>query len=143
MSKSNLFVALQFGCLIYFFLSGGVLVRNPYILIFQAIGMALIIWSVFMTNPFNWSIFPAPKSRGTLIVSGPFSVIRHPMYSGLLVVCFCLVLERWTMDSLIVFVLFTVNIIYKLSYEEKLLIERYPEYIAYQKRTKKLVPFIY
>jgi len=36
-----------------------------------------------------------------------------------------------------------IFLIYKIGFEERMLVKRYPEYKAYQSGTKKLIPFIY
>jgi protein-S-isoprenylcysteine O-methyltransferase Ste14 len=86
---------------------------------------------------------PKPAERGELIERGPYGVVRHPVYSGGLLVAagISLALSPW---SLVVSAILAVVWALKASVEERFLIERYPAYAEYCARTRyRLVPFLY
>jgi protein-S-isoprenylcysteine O-methyltransferase Ste14 len=141
--KSLLFVSIQFVCLGYFVFSGSFLRINSPLIIIQLIGFIILGWAVIMMNPSQWTIFSEPKKLGNLIISGPFRWIRHPMYSGLLLISFSIILHRQTIIDFAVLAVFVLNLILKLAHEEALLSERFSEYKQYKKSTSRIFPWIY
>jgi protein-S-isoprenylcysteine O-methyltransferase Ste14 len=86
---------------------------------------------------------PYPKEGGRLLQTGPYALVRHPMYGGGLVLALGWAL--WTRSWLALgygFILF-VFLDLKSRREERWLIERFPEYADYRRRVRKLVPFVY
>ena len=81
--------------------------------------------------------------RPDLVVRGPYRVFRHPMYSGLLLVGCGLVLNHvvaWRWGTLIILVA-VLDI--KARLEERELMQTFPDYQQYSRRTWRLVPPIY
>jgi protein-S-isoprenylcysteine O-methyltransferase Ste14 len=93
----------------------------------------------------NWSPVLEIRREHTLITSGPYRYVRHPMYADMLLwlVSFALVTANWFYALTIaagLSILFGVRI----PDEERLMIERFGEqYRAYMKRTKRLIPYIF
>ena len=80
-----------------------------------------------------------------LKTDGVFSKVRHPSYSGglLTFLGLGLTLGNW-ISLLIVFLPVLGAFLYRINIEEKTLMDNFKEeYIDYQKKTKKLIPFIY
>ncbi len=75
--------------------------------------------------------------------SGPFAIVRHPIYSGLILgsAGFALMVSGW-LTWVYAGALFLVLDV-KSRREERWLAERFPDYPAYQRRVRKLLPFIY
>lgn len=86
---------------------------------------------------------PYPKKGAKLIESGPFALVRHPIYSGGLVLClgWALYVQSWLTLGYVIALLVILDV--KARREEKWLVERFPAYIIYQQRVRKLIPFIY
>ena len=86
---------------------------------------------------------PYPKDGATLIEKGPFALVRHPMYSGGLVLAFgwALFVRSWLTVgyALALFVFLDL----KSRREERWLTERFPTYRGYQERVRRLIPFVY
>jgi hypothetical protein len=86
---------------------------------------------------------PFPKEKATLVESGAYRYVRHPIYSGILVGSLGWGLLTNSLLALLftlaLFLLFDV----KSRREEQWLTEKYANYTAYQARVRKLIPLIY
>jgi protein-S-isoprenylcysteine O-methyltransferase Ste14 len=91
----------------------------------------------------NLSPLPHPKAHATLVQSGPYRLVRHPMYAGGIVLAYgwAFAVQGW-----LTFVYASVLLVFfdlKSAHEEEWLLARFPEYADYQRRVRKLIPFIY
>jgi protein-S-isoprenylcysteine O-methyltransferase Ste14 len=91
----------------------------------------------------NLSPFPKPKEKGTLVESGIFSVVRHPIYSGLSLATFGWSLFWNSIAALVVAFLLLAFFDIKARREERWLEEKFPGYAPYKSRVRKLIPFVY
>jgi protein-S-isoprenylcysteine O-methyltransferase Ste14 len=91
----------------------------------------------------NLTAVPYPKDDATLVDTGPYQLVRHPIYSGLVFVAlgWGLWVHGWPTIgyAVLLFVFFDI----KSRREEQWLTEKFPGYAAYQKRVRKLIPFVY
>ena len=89
------------------------------------------------------SPFPRPIAGAPLIESGAYRLIRHPIYSGLVLAAIGWGLVTGSILAIgatgLLFLLFAA----KSRLEEIWLVAIHPEYRAYQRRTKRLIPWIY
>jgi protein-S-isoprenylcysteine O-methyltransferase Ste14 len=91
----------------------------------------------------GFTTFPAPAERGALVLTGPYAVVRHPVYSGaiLFLAGIALALSPWVLAGVA-----AISVLWglKARVEERLLLARYPDYAAYCGRTRfRLVPYVY
>ena len=97
---------------------------------------------IFKLGP-NLTPVPFPKPEATLVETGPYGFVRHPMYSGAVMIAlgWALWVHGWLTIgyAIALFLLFDV----KSRREEKWLIERFSGYESYQRRVRKLIPYIY
>ena len=108
-----------------------------------AIGFVIALWSRFLLGT-NWSISVQEKKNHKLIIKGPYTFVRHPIYTGLLLMftgnAIIVGDYRGIIAVLIVFVSFWA----KLKKEEKLLKEVFGnQYLEYMRKTKRLVPWLF
>jgi protein-S-isoprenylcysteine O-methyltransferase Ste14 len=77
-----------------------------------------------------------------LITSGPFNWIRHPAYTGMIIMYAAIVLGLGTwLGALLMFVIILVPTLYRIRVEEQVLLETFGEdYRAYSRRTWMLLP---
>jgi protein-S-isoprenylcysteine O-methyltransferase Ste14 len=86
---------------------------------------------------------PSPVRDGRLIDTGLYGVVRHPIYSGVLLLIAGSVLRVPSLAGLLVVVASAVFFDRKSAYEEALLARAYAEYDTYRRRVRaKLVPGI-
>ena len=141
--KSLTLVAIQFACLIAIALSGPIIARQPLWLALEIAAIALGGWALLSMRGGPFNIVPDPKVTGELVQHGPYRLIRHPMYSALLLLTLALVCDTPSIFRWLLWVALLVNFVVKLSYEEQLLAAHYASYRAYQAVTKRLIPFVY
>jgi protein-S-isoprenylcysteine O-methyltransferase Ste14 len=86
---------------------------------------------------------PYPKDSSELIQTGPFALVRHPMYSGGLALGlgWALYVQGWL--TLVYVAAMFVFLDLKSRREERWLAEKFPAYPKYQQRVRKLIPFVY
>lgn len=141
--KSLAFVIIQFACLGLIALTGPLLARNPLWLVLEGVGVALGLWAVWTMRQGRFNVTPDVPDDGRLIVSGPYRVIRHPMYAALLLVTLALVFDAPSVLRWGVWLALLVDLVLKLTYEEQLLAARFPDYATYQRATRRLVPLVF
>jgi len=83
---------------------------------------------------------PEPSKRGQLITTGLYSIVRHPIYTGLLLVVFGITLRSRNILILLLAIAFSIFLHFKANWEEQRLEAVYSEYSAYKKTTGKLFP---
>lgn len=88
------------------------------------------------------SPFPAPLKKGTLLTTGIYKYVRHPIYTSILMVLTGHLLTSPQTGRMIVTGLLAVLFFFKSRYEEKLLMANYPDYQDYKKRTGRFFPGI-
>ncbi len=111
-------------------------------LVLFAAGLGLAVWARVHIGR-NWGAPMTQKDEPELVTSGPYHLVRHPIYSGILAAGVgTAVALSWTW--LIAVVLAGVYFLYSATVEERYLSEQLPDtYPAYKRRTKMLLPFIF
>lgn len=91
----------------------------------------------------NWSLSVQKKEDHQLIQSGIYKMVRHPIYTGLLLLFIGNAIIVGDYRAIIAVVIVFVSLWLKLKKEEKLLIEIFgTKYTEYKKLTKALIPYL-
>ena len=107
-----------------------------------ACGLGLCLWARAVLGR-NWSGTVTLKEEHELIVRGPYRLVRHPIYTGLLAMIMAIVFQQGHVVEIIGLVLVFVSLWIKLSEEEQVMLKQFPDqYAAYQKRVKRIIPFL-
>jgi protein-S-isoprenylcysteine O-methyltransferase Ste14 len=107
-----------------------------------ALGLVVAIWSR-RTLAGNWSSTVTFKQGHELVQTGPYRFVRHPIYTGILLMCLGTALVVGQLQSWLGLPLLCAGFWIKLKQEESLLTRHFPNaYAAYRTRTKALVPFL-
>ncbi|MFM1778902.1 MAG: hypothetical protein RIS51_47 [Actinomycetota bacterium] len=104
-------------------------------------GLAIVGISFFGLGR-TLTVSPVPKQDGKLITSGLYSKVRHPIYSGLLLLALGVVLDAGYWPQLVLAIFLFVVLNAKASFEEELLRAKYPEYKQYAIHTPRFIPRI-
>jgi len=101
------------------------------------------LWAVKTMKIGQFNIVPDPKHNTTLVTSGPYQYVRHPMYLSILLFFLPPTLFQTSFSVWLTYGLLALTLVIKLHYEERLLRQALSDYTHYQTRSKKLIPFIY
>ena len=105
-----------------------------------ALGIGLAIWARFYLGS-NWSGAVSVKVGHELIRSGPYTWVRHPIYSGLLLALIGTALEQDRVMALTAVALFWLGFWIKSRMEEQFMRKTFGEqYVEYRKSTGALIP---
>jgi protein-S-isoprenylcysteine O-methyltransferase Ste14 len=140
---SRILVIMQLTCLAALFFTGPVLARKPIFISIEILSILILSWSVSVMSFSKLNVFPDVRKGAILISQGPYKLIRHPMYLAVILFSLSVVLEFLNPLRLLILLVLVITLIYKIEFEEKLLIKNFNKYPDYRKTTKKLIPFIY
>lgn len=106
-----------------------------------ATGLAFAVWARIRIGR-NWGTPMSQKADPELVTSGPYRLVRHPIYTGILLAgAGTAVALSWT--GLIVVALAGGYFGYSAIVEERNLIGQFPDsYPAYRRSTKLMLPFV-
>lgn len=90
----------------------------------------------------NFRVFAAPRRSGTLVTTGIYSRVRHPMYTAVIVMFSGYIIYFGSLISLPLWLAFSTLYVIKAVKEERIITDRFPEYEEYRKRTGRFLPFL-
>jgi protein-S-isoprenylcysteine O-methyltransferase Ste14 len=91
----------------------------------------------------NLTPLPHPKDEATLVQTGAYRVVRHPIYGGIILMGYgwSLLAQSWAILAYATLIFIFLDL--KSRREERWLREKFPGYLGYSKRVRKLIPFLY
>jgi protein-S-isoprenylcysteine O-methyltransferase Ste14 len=143
-------IAIQLAALIGFGVALSLRYQNigivaPWIqilaIVLLILGTLLREWSVFLLGRFFSRTVQIERGH-RLITEGPYRWIRHPAYTGMLIMDAAIVLSLGTWaGALFMFVILLAALLYRIRVEEHALLEAFgDDYRAYMSRTGRLLP---
>lgn len=136
-------VILQFTMLGLLIFTGPIVPGKWWALLLMVMGGFTGLWAIWTIRLGNLSIMPYVKEGGKMVAKGPYQFIRHPMYTGLILIAWALVGGYYTPTRLIFAIVLTLALVIKLHLEETYLKKAFQPYSEYTRQTKKLIPFIW
>ena len=124
------------------FLSRSELTKPGVFLLADLIIVLGMILSIYSLSSLGRSFSIIPQAR-KLVQSGPYRLVRHPLYLGELIGLFGIVLAGLTIPKIAVFLLIVTCQVYRAFQEEKLLADVFPEYKEYCLRTARFIPGVF
>jgi protein-S-isoprenylcysteine O-methyltransferase Ste14 len=103
----------------------------------------LIVFLVFRENTFTSSVIEVTVEQ-RVVETGPYAVVRHPMYAGGLVLVAGIPLALRSVVGLLTFPPFVAMIVWRLLDEERFLLHHLSGYAAYRERSQyRLIPRVW
>jgi protein-S-isoprenylcysteine O-methyltransferase Ste14 len=103
------------------------------------VGMVVALYSLSSLGR-SFSIIPQAR---TLVRTGPYRFVRHPVYLGELIATLGVVVARPSVATWSIFWLIAALLLYRALQEEKLLASSFPEYDFYSRRVARFIPGIF
>lgn len=101
-----------------------------------------MIWAIYSLGYLGNRFSIVPEVRG-LVMTGPYRLVRHPIYLGEITAGLGLVLPTILTVHLAIFAIFLGAQLLRTYYEERVLRRVFPEYDAYSRKTRRLIPFVF
>jgi protein-S-isoprenylcysteine O-methyltransferase Ste14 len=110
-------------------------------LVIFVLGLALAVWARIYLGR-NWGTPMSEKADPGLVTTGPYSAVRHPIYSGIILAMVGTTVAV-SLYWLIAVVLLGAYFLYSAAMEERHMAKVFPDaYPLYKQSTKMLIPFI-
>lgn len=143
-----IFVGIQLVILVLYVFTPKMGIFSPSKLITIAGAFLIIIGLLvgimaFMQLNTNLTPFPTPKVTAILLQTGVYSIVRHPIYSGLIYVMFGYSILNGDIGKLALSLAILILFYFKSIYEETLLTKFFPEYKKYKENTGRFFPNIF
>jgi protein-S-isoprenylcysteine O-methyltransferase Ste14 len=106
-----------------------------------AMGLGFAGWARWHIGR-NWSGWVTLKDDHALVCTGPYRVVRHPIYTGLLLALAGTALGIGEWRGVLAFAFAALGFVLKLRIEEARMRETFPEYERYRRRVAALIPFV-
>ena len=143
MQKGRMLVFLQFGLIIILAMypdSATVDSRTNILgTVVIAVGLVLL-FAGFRGLGRSLTANPVPNQDGVLVTTGVYGIVRHPIYLGLLIITFGLVISSGVWAQIVVWLALAVLLVYKMRWEEVLLTAKYKGYAEYMNKVPAIIP---
>ena len=117
--------------------------RGYVALVITAVGLLFAIWARFTIGR-NWSGMVTLTEGHELIRKGPYSIVRHPIYTGLMLATLGTAIAYGGAAGFLGFACVAGSWAYKSRVEEKLMVEQFgEEYEKYRREVKALIPLVW
>jgi len=115
---------------------------QPIAIALQALAVVLLIWAriTFGLRSFHPAANP---TEGGLVRTGPYRYVRHPIYTAACLFGWAGILVHLSLASVSWGVLLFLGALVRMLSEERLVKQRYPEYVEYSKVTNRRIPHVF
>jgi protein-S-isoprenylcysteine O-methyltransferase Ste14 len=122
-------------------LSDSLLGHGPLTIGLQVAAILLMLWArvTYGRRSFHYAANP---TAGGLVTTGPYRFIRHPIYAAILLLVWTGIAANWSLRAAALGLVATAMTVLRMLFEEALVVERYPEYVDYARRTRRVIPYI-
>jgi protein-S-isoprenylcysteine O-methyltransferase Ste14 len=115
--------------------------HHPAVIAIQA-AAALVMIAARVTFGRRSFHAAANPTEGDLVTSGPYAYVRHPIYASILYFTWAGALDNFSLPACGWAALLTAGAVARMLMEERLLAAHYPAYADYQRRVRRVLPFV-
>ena len=134
-------MAILVCAILYLLISGNFFSPSPVVILCQLLALGLSVWARQSFQSGQFSIHATP-SKGPLLQTGPYKLIRHPMYAAALLLIWSSVFGHLSLITAIVGFTMTCVTAIRILIEDQLLLIEFPEYAEYTRTTKRVIPYV-
>jgi protein-S-isoprenylcysteine O-methyltransferase Ste14 len=122
-------------------LRGSLFATHPVGIAVQVLAAGLMVWArvTFGRRSFHAAANP---TAGGLVTHGPYRYWRHPIYAAILYFAWAGIASHPSLEAVAAAGLITLGLVARMLFEERLVAAEYPEYAAYARRTRRVIPFV-
>jgi protein-S-isoprenylcysteine O-methyltransferase Ste14 len=127
--------------IIFLVLKESLFATNPVGIAVQVLAAGLMVWArvTFGRRSFHAAADP---TDGGLVTHGPYRYWRHPIYAAILYFVWAGIASHLRLEAVAAAGLVTLGLVARMLLEERLVAAEYPEYAAYARRTRRVIPFV-
>lgn len=141
--KALFFLGLVLLSCLFLLLTGPLIVfRNVALLMVQIFGLLFICWA-FLAQKVNKKRTNGLPPGYFYLNKGPYEIIRHPVYAGLILIMFSLLEYNFEPLRVLAFGLLVAGLFMKMLREEYALEQKIEEYKEYKAKTRYLIPYLF
>lgn len=110
--------------------------------VIQLCAFALMVWARITLGRRSFHA-KADPTEGGLVTTGPYRYFRHPIYAAVLYFVIGAAIGRPSLITISAVPMVLAGALIRMLCEEKLVVKKYPEYIEYAKKTKRIIPYVF
>lgn len=147
--RGGIWIALQFGTIAIALVTGWIWRGHWNPEVSSVVGKSLLILSGiiaaagFLALGRNLTPNPRPRETGTLVQHGIYRVMRHPLYTSLVLGCLGWSLQWQSGPALAATAFLAWALDSKARVEERWLHKRFADYASYAHRVRRFIPWVY
>jgi protein-S-isoprenylcysteine O-methyltransferase Ste14 len=122
--------------------TGALFARTVLGALVQLAAICLMVWARLVFGRRSFHLAAAP-TEGGLVTSGPYRVIRHPIYAAVCLFVLAAVLAHLSARAGVLGGAVFAGAFLRMRAEERLLLQRYREYRQYAATTRRMVPYLF
>jgi protein-S-isoprenylcysteine O-methyltransferase Ste14 len=115
---------------------------SPLVITGQLLAVVLGIWARLSFHKDQFSIHAEPV-EGSLLTTGPYRFIRHPMYASALLLIWSAILGHLSYLTAFAGLIASGVMAVRIKTEEEILLKHNPGYSEYSQKTKRIIPFVF
>ncbi|HXN45120.1 MAG TPA: isoprenylcysteine carboxylmethyltransferase family protein [Bryobacteraceae bacterium] len=129
-------------CLVWLFYRKAIIGTGPVTIGIQIAAVGLMFWArvTFGRRSFHATANP---TEGGLVTNGPYRYLRHPIYAAALYLTWAGIAVHLSVPNALIALIATAGLAVRMRAEETLILDKYPEYADYARRTRRVMPFVF
>jgi protein-S-isoprenylcysteine O-methyltransferase Ste14 len=128
--------------LVYLIEQNHIFSKNPITIVIQICSFSFMIWAriTFGLRSFHAT---ANTTKGALVTTGPYRILRHPIYAAVIYFSWACVIAYPFLDTICAVVVISGGLFVRMLLEEKSLLVTYDNYAEYSRHTKRIIPYLF